>query len=120
MTAAPVTPSASIATAGPRCGVCGVDLTGAGGPACPGCGRDLPTPSPGLRGLVMRGSAWTIAGYCMGQVVRLGSNLILVQFLAPQVFGLMALVSSFMQGLQMFSDVGIGPSIVQHRRGDDP
>ncbi len=38
----------------------------------------------------------------------------------PEAFGLMALVGVFMQGLQMFSDVGIGPSIIQNKRGDDP
>jgi O-antigen/teichoic acid export membrane protein len=32
----------------------------------------------------------------------------------------MALINVFMQGLQMFSDVGTGPAIVQSRRGDDP
>jgi O-antigen/teichoic acid export membrane protein len=32
----------------------------------------------------------------------------------------MTLVSVFMQGLQMFSDVGIGPSIIQNPRGHDP
>ena len=34
--------------------------------------------------------------------------------------GLMALVNAVVQGLYMFSDVGIGPSIVQNKRGDDP
>src|SRR5260370_7050227 len=32
----------------------------------------------------------------------------------------MAIVNVFMQGLAMFSDVGIGPSIVQNQRGEDP
>jgi O-antigen/teichoic acid export membrane protein len=32
----------------------------------------------------------------------------------------MTLVNVFMQGLQMFSDVGIGPSIIQNARGHDP
>src|SRR5262249_40277751 len=40
--------------------------------------------------------------------------------LFPDVFGLMALVQIFMQGLAMFSDIGIGPSLIQHKRGDDP
>ena len=31
----------------------------------------------------------------------------------------MALVTVFMQGLQMFSEVGIGPSIIQNSKGDD-
>ncbi len=32
----------------------------------------------------------------------------------------MALVNVFITGLTMFSDVGIGPSIIQNPRGDDP
>jgi O-antigen/teichoic acid export membrane protein len=32
----------------------------------------------------------------------------------------MALVAVFMQGLAMFSDIGIRPGIVQNQRGDDP
>jgi O-antigen/teichoic acid export membrane protein len=67
-----------------------------------------------------RGSAWTLAGYGASQALRLVSNLVLWRLLYPEAFGMMALVNVFMQGLAMFSDVGIGPSIVQHRRGDDP
>ena len=73
-----------------------------------------------LRAKAIRGSVWTILGYGTGQVLRLGSNLILTRLLFPEAFGLMALVNVFMQGLAMFSDVGIGPSIIQNKRGDDP
>ena len=38
----------------------------------------------------------------------------------PEAFGIMALVNVLIQGLTMFSDVGIEPAIVQHRRGDEP
>jgi O-antigen/teichoic acid export membrane protein len=66
------------------------------------------------------GSVWTLVGYGSGQVLRLASNLILWRLLYAEAFGMMALVNVFMQGLAMFSDIGIGPSIVQHKRGDDP
>jgi O-antigen/teichoic acid export membrane protein len=68
----------------------------------------------------MRSSAWTIMGYGGGQAIRLASNLILTRILFPEAFGLMALVTVFIMGLVMFSDVGIGPSILQNKRGDDP
>src|SRR5690606_37933513 len=64
-------------------------------------------------------SVWTIAGYGAGHMLRLGSNLILTRLLFPEAFALMALVQVFMQGLAMFSDIGIGPSIVQNSRGED-
>lgn len=69
---------------------------------------------------VTRGSFWAIAGYGGSQVLRLGGNLILWRLLYAEAFGLMAIVNVFMQGLAMFSDVGIGPSIIQNPRGEDP
>lgn len=69
---------------------------------------------------VRRATAWALGGYAGSQVIRLGGNLLLWRLLHPEAFGIFALVNVFMQGLHMFSDVGIGPSIVQHPRGDDP
>ncbi|MBK9118921.1 MAG: oligosaccharide flippase family protein [Phycisphaerales bacterium] len=79
-----------------------------------------PTAPRSLRSLAIRGAAWTVVGYGASQVLRLGSNLILTRLLFPEAFGLMALVSVVLTGLQMFSDVGIGPSIIQNKRGEDP
>ena len=72
-----------------------------------------------LKSRAIRASIWVIGGYGVQQALRLGSNLILTRLLFPEAFGLMALVNVFMQCLQMFSDVGIAPSIIQNRRGDD-
>ena len=72
-----------------------------------------------LAGRVIRGSVWTLIGYVAAQGIRLAGNLILTRLLFPEAFGLMSLVQVFMQGLQMFSDVGIGPSLIQNKRGDD-
>ncbi len=77
-------------------------------------------PEPTLGSIVARGSTWTLVGYGSGQALRLLSNLILWRLLYSEAFGLMALVNVFMQGLIMFSDIGIGPSIVQSSRGEDP
>lgn len=68
----------------------------------------------------MRGSAITAGSYALSQALRLASNLLLTRLLFPEAFGLMALVSVLLVGMQMFSDVGIGPAISQNRRGDDP
>jgi len=73
-----------------------------------------------LRSLALSGSAWTLGGYAVSQLVRLGSHLILAWLLAPEIFGLMALVKVVQQGLGMFSDVGILPSIIRSKRGEDP
>lgn len=60
-----------------------------------------------------------MGGYAIGQVVRLGGNLILARLFFPAAFGEMALVFVFITGLAMFSDVGTGPAIVQSDKGDD-
>jgi O-antigen/teichoic acid export membrane protein len=73
-----------------------------------------------LRVRTIRGTIWTTGGYGTQQVLRLGVNLVLTRLLQPQMFGLMTLVNIFVQGLQGFSDVGIGPAIIQSKRGDEP
>lgn len=76
-------------------------------------------PAPGLFARALRGSAFTAGSYAISQLLRLASNLILTRLLFPESFGLMALVSVVLVGLAMFSDVGIGPAISQHPRGDE-
>lgn len=66
-----------------------------------------------------RGTIWSLGGYGGAQAIRLASNILLTRLLFEEAFGLMALVSVFLTGLQLFSDVGIGPSIIQNERGDD-
>lgn len=73
-----------------------------------------------LKKQALRGTIWTIAGYGASQVLRLGGNLILTRLLEPKLFGLMALVYVFITGLHLFSDLGLGASIIQNKRGDDP
>jgi O-antigen/teichoic acid export membrane protein len=60
-----------------------------------------------------------LVGTILSQVLRLGSNLVLWRLLYPEAFGVMALVNSLLMALAMFSDVGIGASIVQSRQGCD-
>ena len=73
-----------------------------------------------LKQRAIRGIVWTIASYGTSQILRLGSNLILTRLLFPELFGLMSLVNIFIAGLHLFSDIGVGPSIIQNKRGDDP
>jgi len=79
-----------------------------------------PPVAASLRAAAARGSFWALVGYGGAQVLRLGGNLVMWRLLYAEAFGLMAIVNVFMQGLAMFSDVGIGPSIIQNERGDDP
>jgi O-antigen/teichoic acid export membrane protein len=54
------------------------------------------------------------------QALRLITNLIVSRLLVPEAYGLMALVNILMQGLEMLSDIGVGPAIIRSKRGDEP
>ncbi|APG48204.1 oligosaccharide flippase family protein [Phaeobacter porticola] len=73
-----------------------------------------------LAARVLRSASWLMIGYGGSQALRLAANLIMTRLLFPEAFGLMALVSVVTTGLALFSDMGIGPSIAQSQRGDDP
>ncbi len=67
-----------------------------------------------------RGGAWTMFGYGGSQLLRFATQLVLARkLLGPQAFGLVALVSVFLSGLEMLSDLGIGMDVIQHPRGDE-
>jgi len=71
------------------------------------------------RELFLRGSFWAVLGYAIGQGLRIGTNLLLTHLVAKEAFGLLALINVLLTGLQMFSDIGIGPCIIHNSRGDD-
>lgn len=73
-----------------------------------------------VKKLAVRGAVWTIGSYGLSQVLRLGSNLILTRLLVPEMFGLISLVYVFITALHLFSDVGIGTSVIQNKRGEEP
>jgi len=73
-----------------------------------------------VKELAVRGAVWTIVSYGLSQVLRLGSNLILTRLLVPEMFGLISLVYVFITALHLFSDVGIGTSLIQNKRGEEP
>ncbi len=64
------------------------------------------------------GAVWTVLGVGGGSIVRLLSSLILTRLLLEEHFGLIALVNTFILGLALLSDVGIGQAIVQNKRED--
>ncbi|MEG4074784.1 oligosaccharide flippase family protein [Microcoleus sp. Pol14C2] len=70
--------------------------------------------------LAIKGAVWTIASYGSSQIIRFGSNLILTRLLLPELFGLMGLAYVFIVGINLFTDIGLGPSIIQNKRGDEP
>ncbi|MBI2435140.1 MAG: lipopolysaccharide biosynthesis protein [Candidatus Hydrogenedentes bacterium] len=68
----------------------------------------------------IRASLWTLGAYGTSQALRIASNLILTRLLFKEAFGLMLIVNVVLQGFQMLSDLGIGPSVVQNPKGEAP
>lgn len=72
-----------------------------------------------LKARVFSASKWVFSGHMISQFIRLSGNLVLTRLLVPEMFGVMALVSVFMMGIAMFSDLGIIQNIVQSKRGEE-
>jgi len=73
----------------------------------------------GLRKRVLRASSWTMSAYVVGQVLRLGGNLIVTRLLVPEMFGVMGIVAVILMGLTLFSDVGLLQNVVRSQRGEE-
>lgn len=65
------------------------------------------------------GAVWVVGAYGLAQIIRLGGNLILTRILVPELFGVMTLANVFILGLNLFSDLGLGPGIIRSSRGSD-
>ena len=75
--------------------------------------------SLGLKTLAIRGGLWTMGGFAVGQALKLLGSVVLSRFLAPEYYGLISIVTVFLIGLNMFSDIGIRHNIIQSDRGFD-
>ena len=62
---------------------------------------------------------WVLFGHLLSQLIRFGGNLILTRLLAPEMFGVMAIVNVILTGLGMVSDIGISQNVVQSKRGEE-
>ena len=71
------------------------------------------------RSMVVR-LGWTTLSYGAVQFLRLLNNVVLARLLAPQIFGLMAIVNAIRTGVELLTDVGISQNIVSSRRGEEP
>ncbi|MFK7943597.1 MAG: oligosaccharide flippase family protein [Paracoccaceae bacterium] len=62
-------------------------------------------------------SIWNVAAFGVQYPLRLAGNVIMTRILAPDDFGLMAVILSLHVGLLLLSDVGIGQSILRDPAG---
>lgn len=63
---------------------------------------------------------WTTSSYLVVQVIRFGQNLVLTRLLAPELFGVMVLLTSLRVGVELFTDIGIGQNVIASPKGRDP
>lgn len=72
-----------------------------------------------FRQRIVHASVWTIGGHASSQALRLISNLLMTRLLMPEAFGIMAIANTFIIGLALFSDVGLGQSVVRSKRSEE-
>jgi len=81
---------------------------------------DSVQPGRAMKGLVIDGAKWTAIAFIVSQGLRFGANVVMTHLLTPAAFGLMAIVGVVLSAVALFSDIGIGPSVVRSPRSDDP
>lgn len=52
--------------------------------------------------------------------LRMVSSVVLARLFSPQFFGVMTLLTTVLVGLNLFSHIGLGDSVIQNPRGDEP
>jgi len=62
---------------------------------------------------------WLAAGSGAGRGLSLMKNMILTRLLAPEAFGLMAIILAINSAFESFTEVGIRKAIIQHPRGEE-
>lgn len=74
----------------------------------------------GLQRKAASGALWVFGTFALGQIVRLGSSLVLSRLLFPSAFGIMRTLNVVVNVVGMLSDAGLRGSIIYHERGDEP
>lgn len=71
----------------------------------------------GLKAKVTRGALVLTVGTFIERGMRLVRNMILARLLAPEDFGLMAIVLAVLMALESFTDAGVPQAIIQNKDG---
>ena len=73
-----------------------------------------------FRATVVSGLRWTLAGRVTAQVITWAITLVVIRILTPTDYGLLAMSTVFVALLSVFSEIGLGPAIVQRSAIDVP
>ena len=66
-----------------------------------------------LRSQALSGFRWTASVRLLSQVITWAITIFVVRLLSPTDYGLIAMATVFIGFLQMFSEFGLGPALVQ-------
>jgi len=78
-----------------------------------------PSARPSLKQRFVRAGSWTVFAYGCTLVLRMASSLIMTRLLAPEAFGLIAIVATIGMVASLLSDIGIRQAVVHSRHGDE-
>jgi O-antigen/teichoic acid export membrane protein len=80
---------------------------------------DLPPARTPLKERFLRAGSWTVFAYGCTLVLRMASSLIMTRLLAPEAFGLIAIVATIGAVASLLSDIGIRQAVVHSKHGDE-
>lgn len=78
-----------------------------------------PTEHRALESRALKGTYYTIGSYGLAMALRLAGSVVLTRLFLPEYFGLMALLTTIIVGLNLFSHIGLQDSVIQNPRGDE-
>jgi len=73
-----------------------------------------------MKKALVKTSSIILVGHLTSQLIRLGGNLVTTRLLAPEAFGIMALVHSIIAIIHLFGELGLTQSVVQNKHGENP
>jgi O-antigen/teichoic acid export membrane protein len=68
----------------------------------------------------IKGTLYIVGFYGISMALRMVSSVILARLFSPEIFGVMTLLTTVLVGLNLFSHLGLGDSVIQSPRGDEP
>jgi lipopolysaccharide exporter len=71
----------------------------------------------GLKAKVFRGGAWLGTGSVAEQAFRFGRSMVLTRLLAPEAFGVMAVIMSATSVIHTATEIGVKEALIQNPRG---
>ena len=72
-----------------------------------------------LESRALKGTYFVVIFYGASLILRMVNSVVLTHLFAPELFGLMALMTTVIVGLTLFSHIGLEDSVIQNSRGDE-